>query len=55
MWGWAQVPGALEGMEARATADHRGSYLIDGAGHWVQQEQPEAVLELVLKFLAETA
>jgi len=24
--------------------------LIDGAGHWVQQEQPEGVGELLLRF-----
>jgi pimeloyl-ACP methyl ester carboxylesterase len=25
--------------------------LVDGAGHWVQQEQPEHVQELLLAFL----
>jgi pimeloyl-ACP methyl ester carboxylesterase len=25
--------------------------LIDGAGHWVQQEQPEQVSKLLLEFL----
>ena len=50
-WGWAQVPGALEAMETKATADYRGTHLIDGAGHWVQQEQPEEVVNLVLEFL----
>ena len=53
-WGWAQVPGALEAMETRATADWRGTHLVDGAGHWVQQEQPEAVVDLLLRVLAET-
>jgi len=54
-WGWAQVPGALQAMETRASADYRGTHLIDGAGHWVQQEQPEAVVRHVLAFLDETA
>jgi pimeloyl-ACP methyl ester carboxylesterase len=27
-----------------------GCHLIDGAGHWVQQEQPERVSELLLGF-----
>lgn len=54
-WGWAQAPGALEAMEARACADFRGTRFIEGAGHWVQQEQPEAVADAVLGFLAETA
>jgi pimeloyl-ACP methyl ester carboxylesterase len=26
-------------------------HLIDGAGHWVQQEQPEAVSALLIDFL----
>ncbi len=51
-WGWAQFPGALEAMETAATADWRGTHLVEGAGHWVQQEQPGAVVELVLRFLA---
>jgi pimeloyl-ACP methyl ester carboxylesterase len=28
-----------------------GFYLVEGAGHWVQQEQPEKVNELLLQFL----
>ena len=41
-WGIHQVPGALEAMEERAAA-WAGTWLVDGAGHWVQQEQPDAV------------
>ena len=41
-WGIYQAPGALDAMEARA-ADWAGIWLVDGAGHWVQQEQPDAV------------
>jgi pimeloyl-ACP methyl ester carboxylesterase len=26
-------------------------HLLDGAGHWVQQEQPEEVSRLLLQFL----
>lgn len=32
--------------------DHRGTVLVDGAGHWVQQERPDAVNAALLKFLA---
>jgi len=28
-----------------------GFHLVDGAGHWVQQEQPGRVSELLLQFL----
>ena len=46
-WGVYQAPGALEAMEAQASVDYRGTHLIEGAGHWVQQEQPEAVLDVI--------
>ena len=38
-------------MEARACTDLRGLHLLDGAGHWVQQEQSAEVNRLVLEFL----
>jgi pimeloyl-ACP methyl ester carboxylesterase len=28
-----------------------GCHLVDGAGHWVQQEQPQQVSDLLLQFL----
>lgn len=43
--------GALEGM-ARRLPGLRGSVLLDGAGHWVQQERPREVTEALLGFLA---
>ena len=30
-----------------------GFHLVDGAGHWVQQEQPGEVSQLLMKFLQE--
>lgn len=51
-WGTYQFPGALEAMEAEACADYRGTTLIEGAGHWVQQEQPQKTAEAVLRFLS---
>ena len=32
-------------------ADHRGDVLIDGAGHWVQQEKPDEVNAALVSFL----
>ncbi len=50
-WGIYQAPGAIERMQATACTRMRGCHLVDGAGHWVQQEQPEKVSELLLAFL----
>jgi pimeloyl-ACP methyl ester carboxylesterase len=32
-----------------------GFHLLDGAGHWVQQEQPEQVSRLLIQFLRNQA
>ena len=50
-WGVYQFPGALERMETTACTQWRGTHLVDGAGHWVQQEQPEEVSRLLLQFI----
>jgi pimeloyl-ACP methyl ester carboxylesterase len=50
-WGVYQVPGAFERMETTACTQWRGAHLVDGAGHWVQQEQPEQVSRLLLQFI----
>lgn len=50
-WGIAQTPGALEKLEGTLATDWRGTHLLDGAGHWVQQEQPAAVVERLLAFV----
>ena len=47
-WGIRQVPGALERMQDELCTDWRGTHLIEGAGHWVQQEQPEATVAKLL-------
>jgi pimeloyl-ACP methyl ester carboxylesterase len=54
-WGTYQTPGALERMQREACARMLGTHLVDGAGHWVQQEQPEQVTELLLRFLRQAA
>lgn len=54
-WGTFQTPGAFERMQTQAVSrDFRGAHLVEGAGHWVQQEQPDAVSALLLSFLRET-
>jgi pimeloyl-ACP methyl ester carboxylesterase len=50
-WGVYQNPGALERLETTATTKYKGTHLVDGAGHWVQQEQPEVLSTLLLDFL----
>jgi pimeloyl-ACP methyl ester carboxylesterase len=50
-WGTYQRPGNFERMQSAACARMIGCHLIAGAGHWVQQEQPEAVTRLLLDFL----
>lgn len=50
-WGIYQIPGAIERMQTIACSDMRACHLVDGAGHWVQQEQPAAIISLLLTFL----
>ena len=52
-WGVHQAPGVYEKMQASVCTRMQGCHLVDGAGHWVQQEQPEAVTRLLLNFLQE--
>jgi pimeloyl-ACP methyl ester carboxylesterase len=51
-WGVYQSPGALDAMATKACTQFAGTHLVDGAGHWVQQERPEAVTALIKQFLA---
>ena len=50
-WGIYQKPGELERMQRDVCTDFRGVHLVEGAGHWLQQEQPERVAALLLDFL----
>jgi pimeloyl-ACP methyl ester carboxylesterase len=54
-WGTYQTPGAFESMQKTACTRMLGTHLVEGAGHWVQQEQPEAVTRLVIEFLRHKA
>ncbi len=50
-WGVYQKPGDLEQMQSTACTRMLGCHLVPNAGHWVQQEQPEKVSELLLQFV----
>ena len=50
-WGVYQTPGAADKMRNNACTRMAGFHLIDGAGHWVQQEQSERVTALLIQFL----
>jgi pimeloyl-ACP methyl ester carboxylesterase len=54
-WGTYQRPGVFEIMQSAACTRMSAAYLINGAGHWVQQEQPEEVSRLLSVFLKEAA
>ena len=50
-WGTYQRPGNFERMQESVCTRMLGCHLIEGAGHWVQQEQPERVSELLIELL----
>lgn len=50
-WGTYQAPGALERMAGEICTHYRGTHLVEGAGHWVQQERPDEVNALIKDFL----
>jgi pimeloyl-ACP methyl ester carboxylesterase len=54
-WGTYQRPGVFETMQTTACTRMLGCHLVEGAGHWVQQEQPAAVGRLLLQFLKQAA
>ena len=51
-WGTHQTPGALDTMREQAFSHMTGVRQVPGAGHWVQQEQPESVVEHLQALLA---
>ena len=54
-WGVYQTAGAADRMRTTACTNMVGFHLVDGAGHWVQQEQPEEVSRLLIEFLKQKA
>ena len=54
-WGSYQTPGAIDKMRNSTCTRMVGFHFLDGAGHWVQQEQPEQVSALLVQFLHDYA
>jgi pimeloyl-ACP methyl ester carboxylesterase len=50
-WGAQQIPGGIERMRTAAFTHMQETHFIAGAGHWVQQEQPEATATRIIEFL----
>jgi pimeloyl-ACP methyl ester carboxylesterase len=53
-WGIHQVPGVLRRMQTEVCPRMAACHLVEGAGHWVQQEQPEETVRHLLDFLRAT-
>jgi pimeloyl-ACP methyl ester carboxylesterase len=54
-WGVYQTPGAVDKMRMSACTRMTEFHLVDGAGHWVQQEQPAMVTARLVEFLGKMA
>jgi pimeloyl-ACP methyl ester carboxylesterase len=54
-WAVYLTPGAVDVMRSRACTRMQEYILLDGAGHWVQQEQSDAVCKALLSFLRNNA
>ncbi|ALL68436.1 Hydrolase, HAD superfamily [Paraburkholderia caribensis MBA4] len=50
-WGIYQKPSEFEAMPGCACTRMLNVHLVEGAGHWVQQEKPDAVVRLLISFL----
>jgi pimeloyl-ACP methyl ester carboxylesterase len=50
-WGVFQRAGSYESMQKTACTKFVGTHLLEGAGHWVQQEQAARVAALLVDFV----
>jgi pimeloyl-ACP methyl ester carboxylesterase len=50
-WGVYQAPGGAEFMQKHVCTKMIGFHLVEGAGHWVQQEQPEQTSKIILDLI----
>ena len=53
-WGTFQTPGALDAVRDTLATEPVPIHFVEGAGHWIQQEQPERLAGHIMAFLAET-
>ncbi|KAJ6582919.1 epoxide hydrolase [Mycena vulgaris] len=51
-WGTYQIPGMADAMRGQACKNMVDFVLIDGAGHWVQQERPDELVVHLLRFFS---
>ena len=49
-WGSFQEPGAVQNM-GNVCMDFRGAKYVDGAGHWVNQEQSKVAVDYILELV----
>jgi len=54
-WGVHQVPVVFERMRSTVCERMTACHLLEGAGHWVQQENPEETSRLLVDFLKSSA
>jgi pimeloyl-ACP methyl ester carboxylesterase len=54
-WGVFQRAGSYDAMQKTACTKFWGAHLLEGAGHWVQQEQPARLAGVLLDFLKSPA
>jgi pimeloyl-ACP methyl ester carboxylesterase len=54
-WAAYQMPGAMEAMRAGLARDEVPLHFIEGAGHWLQQEQPLILADKLTAFLRDNS
>ena len=56
-WGVHQFPGAMNVMRTKAFLNMKDEdfVLVEGTGHWIQQEKPDVVVQNLLRFLNKVA
>jgi pimeloyl-ACP methyl ester carboxylesterase len=52
-WGANRRPGGALNMDKSGYTQFKGIHMVERAGHWAQEEQPEQVSELLTAFLRE--